>query len=60
MYKTNLIEKEMNADSWAQDPLNTNEPTMPYVKSQEINLQMCWVTKKSTPNPLHQQPAVQF
>ena len=36
--KTNLIEKEMNPGCRAQDQLNTNEPTMPYVKAQEINI----------------------
>ena len=36
--QTNLIKKEMNLGCGAQDQLNTNEPTVLYVKAWEINL----------------------
>ena len=55
--KTNSIENEMNPGRRAQDQLNTNEPTAPYVKAQESNLGTCWVIGESNLGPFASEAA---
>ena len=49
--KINIIQKEMNPGCRAQNQLTTNEPTMPYVKAQEINLWTYWAIGESNTEP---------
>ena len=56
---TNSIGKEMNPGRRARHQLNINEPTAPYVRAREINLNVPDDRGSRTTDPLHQQPVIQ-